>query len=112
MTKAKWKGYRVERKIRLMLEQNGWKVVRSGGSLGEVDLVCLKNGKVVLLQIKSTNRKELYYYGYDSSIYEGFPFYLVVDFGYGNIRVVKPKKVVKEGDGVTFEEFLNSECNL
>lgn len=112
MKRVKSKGYRVERKIRLIFEKEGWKVIRAGGSLGEADLICLKNGKVVLIQVKSSKKKELYYYGYDQDSIEGFPFYLIVDFGYGKIRVVKPQKIVKENDGVPIEEFLNKECNL
>ncbi|MFH7880755.1 MAG: hypothetical protein QXI09_01980 [Candidatus Aenigmatarchaeota archaeon] len=110
--RVKSKGYRVERKIRMIFEKRGWKVVRAGGSLGEADLVCLKNGKIVLIQVKSSSKEELYYYGYDKDFLEGFPFYIVVDFGYGKIRVVKPKKVIKEDDGISIEEFLNNECNL
>ncbi len=80
------KGYRTERKIRLMFEKNGWKVVRPGASLGEADLVCIKNGRCVFLQIKSTKKKVFYYYGYMKKKLEGKPFFLVVDFGYGKIN--------------------------
>lgn len=112
MPKAKAKGYRVERKIRLIFEKFGWRVIRAGGSLGDADLVCLKEGKVILLQVKSSKKEELYYYGYEYDKLEGFPFYLVVDFGYGKIRVVKPQKIVRVTDGISLEEFLNQEANI
>ena len=107
MTKQKIKGYRVERKIRLMLEEKGWRVVRAGGSLGEADLVCLKKGKCILLQIKSTKKEKLYYYGYMKNNLEDIPFYLVVDFNYGNIRVLTPKPKVLKTDGIDFDDFTN-----
>ena len=106
MINHKRKGYRVERNIRLFLESSGWKVVRAGGSLGEADLVCIKNGKCMLLQVKSTKKEALYYYGYMGSKYEGVPFYLVVDFGYGNIRITQPKTKVKNSEGKPLTEFI------
>jgi Holliday junction resolvase len=96
MFKNKRKGYVVERKIKILLEKNGWKVVRAGGSIGEADLVCIKNGKCIMLQIKSSKKKTFYYYGYMKDSLAGVPFYLVVDFGYGKIRVVRPMKRVDE----------------
>jgi Holliday junction resolvase len=102
------KGYRVERKIRIFLEKAGWKVIRPGASLGEADLICLKNGECFLLQVKSTKKDALYYYGYMEDRIEGFPFFLVVDFGYGKIRVTKPMKKVSHNDGVAMEDFLTN----
>ena len=86
--------------------KNGWKVVRAGASLGEADLICLKNKKCILLQIKSTKKKTFYYYEYIESKLEGFPFYLVVDFGYGKIRITQPKERVEKTDGQDLQEFL------
>jgi len=106
MLLAKSKGYRVERKIKMTFEKRGWSVIRAGASLGEADLVCLKKGECVLLQIKSTRKKTFYYYGYMKKRLEGFPFYLVVDFGYGKIRVAQPRKKINEKDGWSIEEFL------
>jgi Holliday junction resolvase len=106
MVFSKRKGYRVERKIRLVLEREGWKVVRAGASLGEADLICIKNGKCILLQIKSTKKKSLYYYGYMKNKIEGFPYFLVVDFGYGKIRILYPKGKVEVTEGMDFIEFL------
>jgi hypothetical protein len=100
------KGYRVERKIRIMFEQNGWDVIRAGASLGEADLICLKKGRCILLQIKSTKKKTFYYYGWMKNKLEEFPFYLVVDFGYGKIRISKPKQKVTIEDGMNINEFL------
>lgn len=107
MTLNKRKGYRVERKIRIEFEKNGWKVVRAGASLGEADLICIKSKKCMLLQIKSTKKKAFYYYGYCEDRLEGFPFYIVVDFGYRKIRVVKPKRRIEKTDGLDLGEFLH-----
>lgn len=107
MSSTKKKGYRVEWKIMKIFESNNWYVVRAGGSLGEADIVGLKNGKCILFQIKSTKKKILYYYGYDSPKLSGFPFYLIVDFGYGKIKVTKPKKIIRESDGVMLKDFLS-----
>jgi Holliday junction resolvase len=106
MTFVKRKGYIVERKIRIFFEKAGWKVVRAGASLGEADLICVRKGKCVMLQIKSTKKKAFYYYGWIDKKFEGFPFYLVVDFGYGKIRILEPQKKVTASDGVGINEFL------
>lgn len=101
------KGYRTERKIRKILEKNNWKVVRAGASLGDADLICIRKGKCLLLQIKSTRNKTFYYYGSIKEKIEGFPFYLVVDFGYGRIRVSKPKSRLRIDEGQSLEDFLH-----
>lgn len=104
--KTKRKGYVVERKIRKIFESNGWKVIRAGGSLGEADLICIRKGKCIILQIKSTKKKKLYYYDYMAKKIENFPFYLVVDFGYGKIRVLNPKEKVTVESGISLEDFI------
>lgn len=106
MVDSRKKGYRAEYKIRKMFEAVGWKVVRSGASLGESDLICFKNGTCIMLQIKSTAKKKFYYNEYMEKMLEGFEFYLVVDFGYGKIRVMHPQKIVSPGDGTDIKEFL------
>jgi hypothetical protein len=103
---SKEKGYRVERKIRLLFESNGWRVIRAGASLGEADLIALKKSKCILLQVKSTKKKIFYYYGYLKKNLEGFPFYVVVDFGYGKIRITKPIKKIDLKTGEDIEKFL------
>lgn len=108
MFKSKLKGYRIERKIKMLLERLGWKIIRAGASFGHVDLVCLKNGKCILLQIKSTKKRKFYYYGYKGKKLEGFPFYIVVDFGYNNIRVLTPKNKISAKDGMPLEEFVEN----
>jgi len=105
---SKRKGYRVERKIRIIFEKNGWRVVRAGASLGEADLICIKNKKCVLLQVKSTNKKAFYFYDNISKAIEGFPFFLVVDFGYGNIRILAPQKKVLPVSGQSLKDFLQN----
>ena len=104
--KTKSKGYRVERKIRILFEGKGWIVIRSGGSFGEADLICIKEGKCIFLQIKSTKKDKLYYYGYMQENFSGFPFYVLVDFGYGNIEVFKPAEVLEKGKGIPIDNFL------
>jgi len=105
---SKKKGYRVERKIRILFEKYGWKVVRAGASLGEADLICMKNKKCILLQIKSTRKKVFYFYGDLLKEIEGFPFFLVVDFGYGNIRILRPVKKVTQDSGKALRDFLEN----
>lgn len=105
---AKRKGYRVERNIRILFESRGWKIVRSGASLGESDLICFKSGKCILLQIKSTKKKKFYYYDYMEKKLQGFPFFLIVDFGYGKIRVLHPQKIVSMSDGRDISDFLEN----
>ena len=105
---TKRKGYRVERKIRLLFQKSGWKIIRAGASLGEADLICLKDGKCILLQIKSTSKKVFYYYGYDKPTFEGFPFFLVVDFGYNKIRISLPKRKFAIADGQPIDGFLKN----
>lgn len=90
-----------------MFEEHGWKVVRSGASLGEADLICLKNGECVLLQIKSTSKDAFYFYEYMNETLEGFPFFLVVDFGYGKIKMMKPQKKVMKADGISLSAYLS-----
>lgn len=89
-----------------MMEKDGWKVIRAGGSLGEADLVCVKKGNCVFLQIKSTKKKTFYYYGYKDKEFQGFPFYLVVDFGYGKMRILFPTRRVDFISGEDFKDFL------
>lgn len=102
------KGYRVERKVRLLFEKYGWRVIRAGASLGEADLICIKNKKCILLQIKSTRKRALYFYGSPVKRIEGFPFFLVVDFGYGNVRILKPKRKAISSAGMPLKDFLEN----
>lgn len=103
---TKKKGYRIERNVKLEFEKHNWRVIRAGGSLGEADLICIRNGKCILLQIKSTSKDTLYYYGYMDKDLEKFPFFLVVDFGYGKIRILHPKPKIEMNDGISLKEFL------
>jgi len=112
MAQTKKKGYRVERKIRMMFEDHGWRVIRAGASLGEADLICIKNGKSIFLQVKSTKNKGFYFYEYMDGTLEGLPFYLVVDFGYGKIRILPPRKKVCVEDGIPLKDFLNENSNF
>ena len=104
----KRRGYMVERKIRMAFEGVGWKTIRAGASLGEADIVCIKGGKCILLQIKATKKHKFYYYEYLKPKLEGFPFYLIVDFGYGRIRILHPRRIVSPEDGAPLEEFLKT----
>lgn len=53
--RAKQEGYRTERKAMEILRRSDFYVVRSGGSLGPIDLVALRRDAVLLIQCK-TNR--------------------------------------------------------
>jgi Holliday junction resolvase len=108
MVDSRRKGYRVETKVRKMFEAAGWRVLRSGASLGESDLICFKNGSCIMLQVKSTTKPRFYYNDYMERMLEGFEFYLVVDFGYGKMRVMHPKKTVSPEDGIDIREFLRT----
>jgi len=103
---AKRKGYRIERKVKLDFEKKNWRVLRAGGSLGEADLICIKGGKCILLQIKSTTKNALYYYGYAKKELERFPFYVVVDFGYGKVKILYPKSKINPEDGIELKDFI------
>ncbi len=112
MIQSRKKGYRVERKVRMLFEKYKWKVIRAGASLGEADLICIKNGKSIFLQVKSTKKNAFYFYEYMDSKLEGLPFYLVVDFGYGKIRILPPRKKVFAEDGILLKDFLENGCEL
>jgi Holliday junction resolvase len=110
MKNPKRKGYLAERKVRMIFQEHGWATVRSGGSLGPADLVCLGEGRCILIQVKSTKKKAIYT-GETLSEIQGFPLYVVVDFGYGNIRVFKPgEKAIRE-EGIPLREFLKKRLN-
>ena len=104
---ARRRGYMAERKVRIKFEECGWKTIRAGASLGEADLVVIKDGRAILLQVKSTKKKRFYYYEYMGTELEGLPFYVVVDFGYGNIRVCTPEKKVTPETGESLNDFLD-----
>ncbi len=53
------KGYNFERKIKLELEADGWKVIRSGGSK-KPDMVAARNGKIVIIECKITKKNKVY----------------------------------------------------
>ncbi len=106
MVDSRAKGYRVETKIRKMFEAAGWRVLRSGASLGEADLICFKHGTCIMLQVKATAKPKFYYNEYMEMMLEGFEFYLVVDFGYGKTRIMHPQKIVAPEDGTDIKEFL------
>ncbi|MBO3769440.1 MAG: hypothetical protein QXS51_02745 [Thermoproteota archaeon] len=107
MKHSKRKGYLVERKIRSLLNKNGWTTIRSGGSFGLADLVCLWKGKCILIQVKSTRKNIIYTPNVPIEI-QGFPLYVVVDFGYGNIRVFKPSRKASKEEGIPLNEFLKN----
>ena len=111
MVNVRANGYRVEYKIRKLFEKAGWRTIRSGASLGETDLVCFKNNKCFMLQVKSTIRKKLYFNEYMEPKLEGYPFYLVVDFGKGNIKIMEPKKISTVEDGEDIKDFIKKNSN-
>jgi len=50
------KGHRWELKIKKIWEEKGYVVYRSAGSKGAADLIALKDGKIVLIQVKVNNK--------------------------------------------------------
>jgi len=50
------KGHRWELKVKKMWEAKGFVVYRSAGSKGAADLIALKDGKIVLIQVKINNK--------------------------------------------------------
>ena len=103
----KRKGTYVERKISEKLKEKGWIVIRSTGSFGNADLVCIRDGKAMFIECKSTGSKKIYYHSYMENDIAGFPFFVVADFGYGKIRVLKPQKVITPLDGEDFKQFIS-----
>ena len=106
MGPPKRKGYLAERKIRMFLHRYGWMTVRSGASLGPADLVCLRKGKCILIQVKSTRKPLLYVEEPMPREIEGLPLYVVVDFGYGDIRVFTPGERISRQAGIPLTEFM------
>ena len=56
----KRKGTYVERKIAQKLKDKGWIVIRSTGSFGQADLVCIREGKAMFIECKSTKNEYQY----------------------------------------------------
>jgi len=50
------KGYTFECQVRDDYEAAGWKVIRSSGSKGAVDLACFKEGAVLQIQCKNSKK--------------------------------------------------------
>jgi len=50
------KGHRWELKVKKMWEAKGYVVYRSAGSKGAADLIALKDGQIVLIQVKVNNK--------------------------------------------------------
>ncbi len=57
--KRYFKGYKLERKVKELLEKDGWYVIRSGGSK-KPDLIAGKDGKILVIECKSTSNAQLY----------------------------------------------------
>ena len=53
------KGYLSERDLKLKLEADGWRVIRSGGSK-KPDLIAGKAGKRMVIECKATNNSTVY----------------------------------------------------
>ena len=58
------------------------------------------------MQIKSTNKRKFYYYGYMDDKYAGFPFRLVVHFSRGRTVILPPKKTISEDEGEDIDAFI------
>lgn len=105
---AKKRGTKSEYLVRNIFRGAGWAVVRSGGSLGPVDLVCMRKGHVLLVQVKRKAKGPLYLTDEVPERVQGFRVALVADFGRGNVRVVPKKHRVDPREGTPLREFLAS----
>ena len=47
-------GHNRERQVKAWLQGQDWWVCRAAGSLGDADLVALKPGRVLLIEVKAT----------------------------------------------------------
>jgi Holliday junction resolvase len=103
--RAKRSGTEAERKVKRAFEAFGWKVVRSGGSLGAADLACFKSGKVLLVQVKRRAGSRRYTSEYIEI--EGFEIYTVVDFGRGDFRIEKSGRIISKRS-MSLEDFLSN----
>lgn len=103
---AKKRGTRAEYAVRDTFRSLGWAVVRSGGSLGPVDLVCIKGGKLMLVQVKRNVGGSIYLGADVPESVQGFPITFVADFGRGNVRVVPKMRKITPRDGTPLEEYL------
>lgn len=103
---AKRRGTKSEYLVRDRFKEAGWAVVRSGGSLGPVDLVCMRRGEVVLVQVKRKADGPLYLAEKVPCRVQGFPVTLVADFGRGNLRVVPKRHRINPRDGISLGKFL------
>jgi hypothetical protein len=102
---SRFKGYLAERKIRKAFEAAGWTTIRSGGSYGAADIVALKNKTCILIQVKATRRRSLRVEGLPLEI-QGFPVYLVVDYGYNRVKVYRPGDHVSRSRGIPLDVFI------
>ena len=53
------KGYVFEREVKLKLEKDGWRVIRSAGSKIP-DLIAAKDGKIIIVECKVSEHKTIY----------------------------------------------------
>lgn len=61
---ASERGIARERKLRALLELEGWWTARAAGSLGEADVVALKHGELPrLIEVKSTSAGPFHSFG-------------------------------------------------
>ncbi|HYA22400.1 MAG TPA: hypothetical protein VEG31_04450 [Thermoproteota archaeon] len=106
---AKRRGTRSEYAVRDIFRAAGWAVIRSGGSLGPVDLVCIRKGQIQLVQVKRSAGTYLYLGRGIRNRVQDFGVLFVADFGRGNIRVVPRKTSATPADGVPLRDFLKEQ---
>jgi len=95
--------------VRDVFRKHGWVVIRSGGSLGPVDLVCIRDGSIMLVQVKSSKGSQIYLGEEIPEKLMGFQLLIVVNFGRGNIRVVPHKKKASVNEGTLLEYYLQAQ---
>ena len=53
------KGYAFERELKIILEKDGWRVIRSGKSR-KPDLIAGRKGKIIVIECKATMSSKVY----------------------------------------------------
>lgn len=103
MNRSYAKGYRLEYKVRLILEFNGWHVTRKHASKGIEDLIAIKRGKPpMFVQCKDTKQGEK-----SMSVHELEVFRLhSVEFGAAPIFSYKKNNKIYYKD-IESNKFLN-----
>ncbi|MEM0456013.1 MAG: hypothetical protein QXL02_01475 [Candidatus Anstonellales archaeon] len=114
-----YRGIRVERKLRDILKQNGFLVIRAAGSGYDTpDLIAMKGGRAVVIEVKTTKKDVIYFreeqYKSMSQFYqEGFKVIIAV-YTRGNFRFYEYRDIVIDGKypKLSLDSFYFTDLNL